>query len=198
MRLYCDESCIQSHRVRLVLAEKKIAAEIEIVDPADQPEDLIHLNPYQSLPTLVDRDLVLYDAGVIIDYLDERYPHPAFMPLDPVSRARARLTLYRIEKDWYSLLPALNSDDVGQITKARQVLRDSIVASTELFAIKPYFLSDEYSLLDANLVPLLWRFKHYGIDLPQSAQAVTDYKQRMFSRPQFEASLTESEKSLGL
>lgn len=198
MRLYCEEDCIHSHRVRLVIAEKSIEAEIEIVDPDAKPEDLIHINPYQTLPTLVDRDLVLYDARVITDYLDERYPHPPFMPLDPVSRARSRLTLYRMEKDWYSLLPALSSDSPDQAAKARQTLQDSVTASAELFAIKPFFLNDEYSLLDAYLVPLLWRFKRYGVVLPHAAEAVLEYKQRMFSRPQFQASLTETEKNLDL
>jgi len=196
MRLYCDGDCIHSHRVRLVLAEKNIDAEIDIVDPQDIPEDLIHLNPYQSLPTLVDRDLVLYDAGVITEYLDERYPHPPFLPLDPVSRARARLTLYRMEKDWYSLLPALDGGNPDLAAKARQALQDSVTASAKLFAVKTFFLSDDFSLLDAYLVPLLWRFNHYGINLTQGAEPVKEYQQRMFSRSQFQESLTELEKSL--
>lgn len=180
-----------------MLAEKNIDAEIKLVDSNALPEDVLHLNPYQNLPTLIDRDLVLYDPNVIAEYLDERYPHPPFMPLDPVSRARSRLALYRIEKDWYSLVPALTSDSPNQAATARQKVRDSITASAELFSHKTFFLSDEYSMLDATLAPLLWRFNYYGIELSATAQAVTDYAKRVFERPQFRASLTGVEESLG-
>ena len=196
MRLYSDAQCIHSHRVRLLLAEKNLTAEIDLIDPHNVPEDLIHLNPYNSVPTLIDRDLVLYDVEVITDYIDERYPHPPFMPVDPVSRAKARLTLYRIQQDWYSLLPALGGDHQAGASEARKTLRDSITASAELFSLKPYFLNDEYSLLDATVVPLLWRFKQYGIELQATARAVDEYARRMFARPQFLASLTEAERAL--
>lgn len=196
MRLYCDVSCIQSHRVRLLLSEKKIDFEVELVDPDNAPEDLIHLNPYCSLPTLVDRDLVLYDTRVITDYIDERYPHPPFMPIDPVSRAKARLTLYRIEKDWYSLVPALVGGQAAQKEQARKMMRDSFMASAELFSLKEFFLSDDYSLLDVTVAPLLWRFKQYGVTLPESARVIDEYAQRIFARPQFQTSLTEIETEL--
>ena len=197
MRLYSDASCIYCHRIRLLLAEKNISVDVELVDPDNKPEDLIHLNPYRSLPTLVDRDLVLYDTRVITEYIDERYPHPPFMPIDPVSRAKARLTLYRIDQDWYSLLPALmNDNQPAQVDEARKTMRDSFTASAELFSLKDFFLSDDYSLLDATVAPLLWRFKLFGVELPASAQVVDEYAQRIFSRPQFQASLTEAEKDL--
>ncbi len=193
MRLYSEETCIYSHRVRLLLSEKNIAYELELVDADDKPEDLIHLNPYNSLPTLVDRDLVLYDARVITDYLDERYPHPAFLPLDPVSRAKVRLVLYRIEKDWYSLLPGLVAGNDSDKTSARNTLRDSITASADLFAAGTFFLNDEFSLLDTVVAPLLWRLPVYGVELPGAAKAVADYAQRIFARPRFQSSLTEAE-----
>ncbi|MBX2886092.1 MAG: glutathione S-transferase N-terminal domain-containing protein [Granulosicoccus sp.] len=196
MILYTEANSIESHRARLVLAEKGIEVEIEIVDIHDLPEDLIHLNPYLTVPTLVDRDLVLYDARVICDYLDERYPHPPMMPIDPVSRGKSRLTLYRMEKDWYSLLPELTGSDDAVAGKARKTLQDSLIASTAVFAVKPFFLSDEYSLLDASLAPFLWRLSALGVTLPAEAQPISDYAERLFERKGFQASLTDEERSI--
>jgi len=127
MTLFSDATCPQSHRVRMVLAEKGITVEIVNIDPDNLPEDLIDLNPYQSVPTLVDRELVLYDPQVVTEYLDERFPHPPLMPVDPVSRARSRLALFRIEKDWYSLIRDLDSKNDKLVTKARKTLRDSLL-----------------------------------------------------------------------
>jgi len=197
MTLFSDATCPQSHRVRMVLAEKGITVEIVNIEPGHLPEDLIDLNPYQSVPTLVDRELVLYDPQVVMEYLDERFPHPPLMPVDPVSRARSRLALYRIEKDWYSLIDDMESGNEKLVTKARKALRDSLAASAEVFSAKPFFLSDEFSLVDATIAPVLWRLKYYGIDLPAQARAVKEYAQRMFARESFRASLTEAEKEMG-
>ena len=196
MTLFSDAACPQSHRVRMVLAEKGITVEIVNIDPDNLPEDLIDLNPYQSVPTLVDRELVLYDPQVVTEYLDERFPHPPLMPVDPVSRARSRLALFRIEKDWYSLIRDLESKNDKLVTKARKTLRDSLASSAEVFSAKPYFLSDEFSLVDAAIAPVLWRLKYYNIDLPVQARAVNEYAERMFARDSFKASLTEAEKEM--
>jgi len=193
MLLYSVPICPHSHRVRIVLVEKDISVEIVDVDPDDKPEDLIHINPYNSIPTLVDRDLVLYDSRVIVEYLDERFPHPPLMPVDPVSRARSRLALFRIENDWYSLLQAIQSNDSRRADKARTLLRDSLVASAEVFAAKPFFLSDEFTLVDASIAPILWRLEHYGIELPSEAEAVEAYGETIFERDAFRRSMTELE-----
>jgi RNA polymerase-associated protein len=193
MLLYSVPICPHSHRVRIVLVEKDISVEIVDVDPDDKPEDLIHINPYNSVPTLIDRDLVLYDSRVIVEYLDERFPHPPLMPVDPVSRARSRLALFRIENDWYSLLQSIQSNDARRADKARATLRDSLVASAEVFAAKPFFLSDEFTLVDASIAPILWRLQHYGIDLPREAAAVEAYGENIFERDAFRRSLTELE-----
>jgi len=196
MTLFSDATCPKSHRVRMVLAEKGITVEIVNIDPDNLPEDLIDLNPYQSVPTLVDRELVLYDPQVVTEYLDERFPHPPLMPVDPVSRARSRLALFRIEKDWYSLIRDLDSKNDKLVPKARKTLRDSLASSAEVFSAKPYFLSDEFSLVDAAIAPVLWRLKYYNIDLPPQARAVNEYAERMFARDSFKASLTEAEKEM--
>jgi len=170
--------------------------EIIYVDPDKKPEDLIHLNPYNSLPTLVDRELVLYGPKVISDYLDERYPHPPFLPIEPVARAKTRLTLYRIEQDWFSLVDDIESGDAARSEPAIKIMRDSITASADVFSAKPFFLSDDYSILDATLVPLLWRFRKYGVQLPKSAESVSEYADRMFARSAFQASLSDVERDM--
>ena len=198
MTLFSSPTSPDSHRVRVVLAEKGITVEIVDVDAANKPEDLIDLNPYNTVPTLVDRELVLYDSRAIMEYLDERFPHPPLMPVDPVSRARSRLALYRIEKDWYELVPALESRGEKTASKARKMLRDSLTAGAEVFAAKPFFLSDEFSLVDAAIVPILWRLERYKIELPRQAKPVIQYAERMFARESFKACLSEAEREMRL
>jgi RNA polymerase-associated protein len=196
MTLFSSTTDPESHRVRLVFAEKGITVEVVDVDASNKPEDLSDLNPYNSVPTLVDRELVLYDPRTIMEYLDERFPHPPLMPVDPVSRARARLALYRIEKDWYEQLPALESRSEKVFTKARKILRDSLTASAEVFGAKPFFLSDEFSLVDATIIPILWRLKYYRIELPRQAKPVMQYAARMFERDSFKTSLSDAEREM--
>jgi RNA polymerase-associated protein len=196
MNLFSSATCPQSHRVRMVLAEKGITVEILDVDVNQKPEDLIDLNPYNTVPTLVDRELVLYDPHTIVEYLDERFPHPPLMPVDPVSRARTRLALYRIEHDWYDLVPALESKGEKTSSKARKQLRDSLTASAEVFEAMPFFLSDDFSLVDASIAPILWRLMRYRIELPRQAKPVLDYAERIFARETFQASLTEAEREM--
>jgi RNA polymerase-associated protein len=199
MTLFSKPTCIHSHRTRLVLAEKNINIDIASVDGPELPEDLMDLNPYHTVPTLVDRDLVLYDSRVIIEYLDERFPHPPLMPVDPVTRAQFRLALFRIETDWYQLAEQFDSDgDRKLASKPRKMLRESIMASVELFAAKQYFLSDEFSLVDCSIAPVLWRLPAYGIDLGSHAAPIEAYMKRVFDRRSFQESLTELEQEMRL
>src|SRR6187455_9228 len=177
-----------SHRTRIVIAEKAIEIEIVDVAPGKYPEDLLDLNPYHTTPTLIDRDLVLYDSRVIMEYLDERFPHPPLMPVDPVSRARARLALYQIEHDWYDLARKIDSGQSKDVAQLRKVLRDNVLGSSDLFKIKPYFLSDEFSMVDAAIAPILWRLPRYEIDLPREAAPLLKYASLVFSRPGFRTS----------
>lgn len=197
MTLFSRPTCAQSHRVRLVLAEKGITnMDMVEVKPDEPSEDLLDLNPYHSVPTLVDRELVLYEPRIIIEYLDERFPHPPLMPVDPVSRARFRLALYRVEKDLYEQLSALEEGGVGEVRKARKILRDNLTSGAEVFAARPYFLSDEFSLVDCTLAPILWRLEHYGVELPHQATPVKEYAQRLFEREAFQKSLSDQERDL--
>ena len=199
MTLFSKPTCIHSHRTRLVLAEKNINIEIVSVDGPELPEDLMDLNPYHTVPTLVDRDLVLYDSRVIIEYLDERFPHPPLMPVDPVTRAQFRLALFRIETDWYELAEQFDTDgDRKMATKSRKMLRESILASVELFAARQYFLSDEFSLVDCSIAPILWRLPVYGIELGSHAEPIEMYMKRVFERRSFQDSLTELEQEMRL
>jgi RNA polymerase-associated protein len=199
MTLFSRPTDIHSHRTRLVLAEKNINIEISNVMGPDLPEDLMDLNPYHTVPTLVDRDLTLYDSRVIIEYLDERFPHPPLMPVDPVTRAQFRLALFRIEMDWYAIAQEAETSVDGKLgTKARKMLRESILQSMELFGARPYFLSDEFSLVDCTIAPLLWRLPVYGIDLGKDAEPIEEYMDRVFARRSFQQSLTELEEEMRL
>ncbi|NIR28583.1 MAG: stringent starvation protein A [Gammaproteobacteria bacterium] len=196
MTLFSAPNDPYSHCTRLVVAEKGITVEIQNLEPGELPEDLLELNPYQSLPTLVDRELVLYEPRLIMEYLDERFPHPPLMPVDPVSRAKSRLAMYRVDRDWYELVGALEGRSQKEANKARKIMRESLTASADVFSARPYFLSDEFSLVDCMIAPLLWRLPHWGIELPAQAKPVREYAERLFERPAFEASLTEAEREL--
>ena len=188
-----------SHRSRIVIAEKAIDIDIVDVNPGKYPEDLLDLNPYHTTPTLIDRDLVLYDSRVIMEYLDERFPHPPLMPVDPGSRARARLALYQIEHDWYDLARKIDAQPQSkEAPQLRKVLRDNVLGSADLFKVKPFFLSDEFSMVDATIAPILWRLPRYDIDLPPQAQPIVKYASTIFSRPAFRASLSENEREMRL
>ena len=198
MTLFSSPDEAASHRTRIVLAEKDVEIEIVNVTPGRFPEDLLDLNPDHTLPTLVDRDLVLYDSRIIIEYLDERFPHPPLMPVDPVSRARARLALYQIEHDWYDLARKLDAPGSRDVAQLRKELRDNVLSSADLFKVKPFFLSDEFSMVDATIAPILWRLPRFEIDLPPQAQPILKYASTIFSRPAFRASLSENEREMRL
>ena len=199
MALYSGETSLDCHRVRFVLAEKGINVDIVNVSVDESAAaDLAELNPYNRSPTLVDRDLVLYDAGVINDYLDERYPHPPLMPVDPVSRAQLRLVHFRVIKDWYSLAYEIERSTGKKAEQAAKQLKEGIVAANELFKVSDYILSDELSLVDCTLGPLMWRLAHYGVKLGKPGASVEAYAHRVFSRPSFKSSLTQAERDLML
>ena len=199
MALYSSETSMDCHRVRFVLAEKGINVDIVNVSIDESvAADMAELNPYNRAPTLVDRDLVLYDAGVINDYLDERYPHPPLMPVDPVSRAKLRLVHYRVIKDWYSLAYEIESTSGKKADQAAKQLKEGIIAANELFRVSDYILSDELSLVDCTLGPLMWRLAHYGVKLGKPGASVEAYAHRIFSRASFKTSLTQAERDLML
>lgn len=196
MIFYSDGNDHYSQRVRLVLAEKGVAVEIINVDPLNLPEDLSGLNPYNSLPTLVDRDLVLYESQIIMEYLDERFPHPPLLPVYPVARAQSRLYVFRIQKDLCSHVDILvaNKGNDSDIEKSRKELEDSLIALSPIFAEKPFFMSDEFTLVDCCMVPILWRLPTLGIDLSaKQCKPLLDYMERIYKRDAFQASLSESE-----
>ena len=195
LTLFSSTDDVLCHRVRLVLAAKGVTYDLIAVDPQNPPEDLIDLNPYNSVPTLVDRDLVLYDTSVICEYLDERYPHPPLMPVDPLSRARLRLAIVRVENDWLTLVDEIEAGGKAA-DAARKALRDDLVKNASAFKASRFFLSPEISLADCALAPLVWRLDALGVQLPREAQAIADYGERIFRSQGFTRSLTAEEKSL--
>ncbi len=188
-----------SHRVRIVLAEKGVAVDIVDCTETDLPEDLSSLNPYNSLPTLLDRELVLYEPNVMMEYLDERFPHPPLLPVYPVARAESRLYMYRIQRDWCVLADTIlaGKADNAEIERCRKELRDSLVAISPIFADKEFFMSEEFSLVDCCLAPLLWRLPVMGIELPEvQCKPLLRYMKRIFERDAFQESLSEAEREM--
>jgi RNA polymerase-associated protein len=197
MTLYSDAVDPASHAVRFVLAEKAINVEIHTVAADERPEDLNDLNPYNTILTLVDRELVLYEAQIIMEYLDERFPHPPLMPVDPVARASNRLYRYRIKRDIFSLVTTIETGDSASADAARKSLRDHLTAVAPVFTQKLHFMADDYSLADCYLAPLLWRLPYYRINLPRQAKPLLQYAERLFEREAFEASLSDAEREMG-
>ncbi len=196
MVLYSDSISPASHCVRLVLAEKDINVEINYIEDGERPEALIEINPYNSVLTLIDRDLVLYDEQIIMEYLDERFPHPPLLPVDPVNRAGNRQLRFRVLKDLYSLIDDLESSDSTKVSNAQKNMKDNLTAIVPAFVHKPYFMSDEYTLVDCCMAPLLWRLPEYGVKLPVSARPLEQYADRLFERDAFQSSLSEAEKEI--
>lgn len=194
--LYSRKDDPRSHAVRIVLAEKALDVEIVDVNPARPPEDLLDLNPYHEVPTFADRELAVYDTRALFEYLEERHPHPPLWPLEPTQRARLRLALGRIERDWYPLEAAAAAaraeGSAKAITVANRDLREAVLAATPLFKAQPFFLGTSFSFVDAAVCALLWRLPLLGIELGDAGGDVKRYAQRLFARPAFRASLATS------
>ena len=201
MTFFSDGSDHYSHRVRIVLAEKGVAVDVLDVDPAEKPEDLATLNPYNELPTLVDRELTLYEPNIMMEYLDERFPHPPLLPVYPVERARSRLLMHRIHRDWCEAVDALmtGSEKEAVLNKHRKDFTENLVAIDPIFSEKPFFMSDDFTLVDCVVAPILWRLPAMGIELQKSKSGhLLSYADRLFARESFQASLSDAERELRL
>ena len=196
MTLYSDPNSAQSHRVRIVLGEKDLIFNVEDILNGQNNEDLIALNPSNTTPTFVDRNLVLYESRVIMEYLDERFPHPPLMPVDPVIRAKTRMVLHYIEKDLYGLLDDIKSSGEKKSTTAKLKLKENLMLSLDFLHGKKFFLSDDFSIIDCSMAPILWRLPEYGIELPKSAKPILKYADRLFKRTSFVENLSEQEEEM--
>jgi len=196
MTLFTTSTCALSHCARLVMYEKGVTADIEYFNSSEPPEDLLELNPTGISPTLIERNLVLYDSRIIMEYLDERFPHPPLHQMDPVSRANSRMLIKRIDQDWYHLLDEILNSGEKKSARAKKMLKESLIAATPVFESQPYFMSDEYSLIDCTMAPLLWRLPSLGIDINSLSPAIAAYAERLFAREAFQLSLSEEEKDM--
>ena len=196
MTLFADPKDLQGHSVRLVLMEKDINVEINYVTDENKPEDLNTLNPYGKLLTLIDRDLVLYDSQIMMEYLDERYPHPPLMPVDPVARAANRQLRYRISQDLYSLAFDIENGDQLLSEKSKKLLRDNLLILAPIFDQFKYFMSDEFSLVDLCMSTILWRLEHWNIRLGLSEKQLTKYAEQIFEMESFQSSLSDYEREM--
>ncbi|MEE4202475.1 MAG: glutathione S-transferase N-terminal domain-containing protein [Halieaceae bacterium] len=199
MTLFSDNTSHYSHRVRIVLAEKGVTVDLVESENGVAPPELGDLNPYNNMPTLVDRDLVLYESKVMMEYLDERFPHPPLLPVYPVARAESRLFMYRIERDWCALVDAIqNSRSDNVVTRSAKELRESLLAIAPIFAEKPFFMSDEFTLVDCCIAPILWRLPSLGVDIRPSKQSkpLLQYMEQLFAREAFQESLSVQEREM--
>jgi len=199
MTLFSDPCSQYSHRVRIVLAEKGVTVDIEDIDSNNVTQEVFESNPYGTLPTLVDRDLALYESKVVMEYLDERFPHPPLLPVYPVARAQSRLWIHRIEKDWCTLVDSIIANPEAKKTEAlRKEFKESLVSISDIFVEMPFFMSEEFTLVDCCLAPMLWRLPQLGIELPSTRQTkpLLDYIDRLFARPSFQESLTDLEREI--
>ena len=197
LKLYSAPLCSQCHRVRFLLAEKELDYETIFVEGSNRPSELAEINPYNSVPTLVDRDIVLYEPRIILEYLDERYPHPPMMPPDPISRANFRQAMYHLEVDWYNQVKKLSSPSKRIANAAKKIIQETLVANASAFKVHRYFWDDEFTILDCSIAPILWRLSSLGVDIPKSGAPIRHYAKRVFERPAFRKSLTEIEAEIG-
>jgi RNA polymerase-associated protein len=195
MNLYSGTTCPFSHRCRIVLYEKQMDFQVIDVDLLNKPEEIAIINPYNHVPVLVDRDLVLYESNIINEYIDERFPHPQLMPPDPQTRAKARQLLFTMEHELFSHVPVLEKN-LKTADKSRLHIRDRLVDLSSMFNKQKYLMADEFSMLDVAIAPLLWRLDHYGIELPKTASSLMKYAERIFSRQGFIDALTPTEKAM--
>ncbi|HCM30969.1 MAG TPA: starvation protein A [Acinetobacter radioresistens] len=196
--LYSHADDFRSHWIRLVLAEKQIKYHLVLVDHED--EDLASLNPYNRLPMLVEQDLKLFNTVIISEYIDDRYRQNKLYADAPMQRAEQRQYIWRLEQDWLRLADILlcHTDTLSQPEQkqARQELKDTLVSLTPLFQHFPYFMSENFTILDCMLAPIFIRLKSMGIELPrQHCRPILLYCQRIFSRPAFVKSMTQQEKN---
>ena len=200
MALFSDPLDHYSHRVRIVMAEKGVTGEIIDSNLDSLSDELLEVSPYSELPVLVDRDVCLYDSVVLMEYLDERFPHPPLLPVYPVSRAEIRLFIQRIQKDWCEMFDNLVSAKLSdsELKKTRQEFKSQIIALSPILKEKPFFMSEDFSLVDCCIAPILWRLPLIGIELQKytKTKPIYEYMQRIFTKPCFIKSLSELEREI--
>ncbi|KAA0446101.1 MAG: glutathione S-transferase [Candidatus Thioglobus sp.] len=196
--LYSSEDDMPSHAVRFIMAEKNIEREVVILDANKKmPEEVLDKSPSQSLPTLYDRGTVLYDLSVIMEYLDERFPFPPLLPVDPIEKSEKRQLVFRFTRaagSWFEQVKIMETGSKKAAAAAKKSLKNSLIEISPLFESKPFFKSDDMTIVDACLAPLLWRLKKLGIDLGKPGKAASDYGNRLFAKESFKQSLTDCEK----
>lgn len=197
MSLHTDVNSISSHSLRILLRDKDVECDMRYVNSAERKEELFDLNPYGETPVLIDREMVLYEFYPVVEYLDERFPHPPLLPADPIGRGKARLTIARMQRDWMLEIDVAIGKDEPLSEELKQSISDGLTALSPLFNHQLYFTGDDYTLVDVMIAPLLWRLKSLGIQLPEKAKPILDYADRLFAREQFELSLSQQEMELG-
>lgn len=195
LTLFSHLDCPRSHAIRFVLALKGLPHDLVFVDPLQPPSDLAAVAG-ATLPTLMERDVVLYEPLIIAEYLDERFPHPPLLPSDPLGRARGRLLVHRIEQEWLGPLDQLRNGRAEPDSGVRSQLRDTLAESEPMFRVGKYFMSPDIGLADCMLLPILWRLPAVGISLHDLGAGIDGYAQRLFNTPLFQRTLSDAERAL--
>jgi RNA polymerase-associated protein len=132
-----------------------------------------------------------------MEYLEERFPHPPLMPVYPVIKARSRLLILRLQAEWCNDLDQilLNKESPKVISSLRKNLKEKIISTAPIFNEHPYFMSEDFSLVDCCVAPILWRLPVIGIDLSKDKKSkpIYNYMQRVFTQKSFNKSLSEFE-----
>ena len=198
LTLYSDPLDPNCHRVRLLAAEKEDLVDVVEVHQHAIPEELLRINPLGDCPTLCDKDVVLNEAQVIMEYLDERFPNPVLLPTDPIQRARIRMVLSTMRDSWFPQMKIL--DDVTstqeQQDNARRILKKNLLELRPAFMHHEYCMNDEYTLIDVTLAPILWRLKKYDIPINSFGIEYELYMKKIFTRKAFASSLSLFEESM--
>ena len=173
-----------SHRIRLVCQAKDLEIDYVEIDPDNIPSDLIEINPTGRLPTLID--------------LDERFPHPALMPIEANLKAKIRLFCYELETNWYQPVDQLQHGKLSPAKKKapQKQLRESVLLMSPMFKGRDHLIGSEISLLDCCVLPILWRLESLEIELPKAAATIQRYMDFHFSKDYFRKSLSKQEAAL--
>ncbi len=196
MSLYSDVNSLVSHTLRILLRDKDVECDMKFVNSTERQERLAELNPYAETPVLIDREMVLYEFYPVVEYLDERFPHPPLLPVDPIGRGKARLTIARMRRDWLENIDAAGDANKPLPAELKQSIRDGLTSLSPLFEHQLFFTGDDYTLVDVVIAPLMWRLDSFGIELPESAEPIKQYAERLFAREQFQLSLSPQEMEL--
>jgi glutathione S-transferase len=151
--------CPFVQRSVITLLQKGVGFDIKHIDLANKPDWFLAISPLGKVPVLrIDGDTVLFESAAINEYIDET-TEPRMLPDDPVERARARA--------WIGFAGTLLSDVMTLTTAGEE--REFAAAEATLFTHiqqlednvdpKPFYLGEQFSLVDSTIAPVFMRME---------------------------------------